>query len=236
VRRHFTYANVMATIAVLLGLTGTAVAAATITGSHVVDESLTTRDVKNRTLTGNDINAGTLESLNEPLAGRAWRDVMISNIFPSCSADCAGSRDWTLGPGTDNFSSFYEGTKSEPTYGVHLDPADYAVPGTTTQVRLVASVANGGFANWTNPVQISLRSADLVTAPADWPSLESSETPVATASIPAESLAIGADPKTATTPVTLNEAGWYVPVISSNPTGPYRTVFSVRVQVRNIEG
>ena len=49
-RRHLTYANATATLALFVALGGIGYAAATITGDDVVDNSLTGRDVNERTL------------------------------------------------------------------------------------------------------------------------------------------------------------------------------------------
>lgn len=49
-RRHLTYANVMATIAVFIALGSGAYAAVTITGKNVKDGSLTGRDIKRNSL------------------------------------------------------------------------------------------------------------------------------------------------------------------------------------------
>jgi hypothetical protein len=57
---HLSYANVMATIAVFVALSGSAYAAATITGRDVKDGSLSGRDIKQGTLQSGDIKDGTL--------------------------------------------------------------------------------------------------------------------------------------------------------------------------------
>jgi hypothetical protein len=59
-RAALTYANVMATFAVFVALSGTAWAAATITGRDVKDGSLSGRDVKQGTIQSGDIKDGTL--------------------------------------------------------------------------------------------------------------------------------------------------------------------------------
>jgi len=59
-RKGFTYANVMATIAVFIALGGTAFAAATLTGANIKDSTLTTKDVKNRSLLAVDFRLGQL--------------------------------------------------------------------------------------------------------------------------------------------------------------------------------
>jgi hypothetical protein len=55
-RLRSNYANVTATLALVLALGGTAYAAATITGGDVVDKSLTGADIKNNSLEGVDID------------------------------------------------------------------------------------------------------------------------------------------------------------------------------------
>ncbi len=51
-RRHFTYANVMATLAVFIALGGSSYAALNITGRDIKDGSLTHRELKRNTLGG----------------------------------------------------------------------------------------------------------------------------------------------------------------------------------------
>jgi len=62
---RFTYANVMATFAVFLGLTGTAVAAVAVANNSVgspqiINESIKSVDIKNGQVTGADVAEGTL--------------------------------------------------------------------------------------------------------------------------------------------------------------------------------
>src|SRR3954452_12404146 len=59
-RRHMSFANVAATLAVFLALTGGATAAALITGKDVKDGSLTGADVKNHSLLRKDFKSGQL--------------------------------------------------------------------------------------------------------------------------------------------------------------------------------
>lgn len=63
-RQHLTYANVAATLALFLAVSGgTAFAAKTLIGSaDVADNSLTGVDIKNRSLTGHDIKDGSLRA------------------------------------------------------------------------------------------------------------------------------------------------------------------------------
>jgi hypothetical protein len=59
-RRHLSYANVMASMAVFIALGGTATAALVITGKNVRNESLTSGDIKNGTVKGGDIRNGSV--------------------------------------------------------------------------------------------------------------------------------------------------------------------------------
>jgi hypothetical protein len=59
-RRHFTYANVMATLAVFIALGGSSYAALNITGRDVKDGSLSQRELKRNTLGGTRIKESRL--------------------------------------------------------------------------------------------------------------------------------------------------------------------------------
>ncbi len=59
-RRHLSYANVMATVAVFIALGGSSYAALTITGADVRNGSLTKRDLRKNTLDGSRIKESRL--------------------------------------------------------------------------------------------------------------------------------------------------------------------------------
>jgi hypothetical protein len=59
-RRHFTYANVMATLAVFIALGGSSYAALNLTGRDIRDGSLTHRELKRNTLGGTKIKESRL--------------------------------------------------------------------------------------------------------------------------------------------------------------------------------
>jgi hypothetical protein len=59
-RRHFTYANVMATLAVFIALGGSSYAALNLTGRDIRDGSLTHRELKRNTLGGTKIRESRL--------------------------------------------------------------------------------------------------------------------------------------------------------------------------------
>ena len=61
-RRHLSYANVMATIAVFVALGGSSYAAMKITGNDVRDESLTGADIKDNSLRGHEIRSGAIST------------------------------------------------------------------------------------------------------------------------------------------------------------------------------
>jgi hypothetical protein len=64
IRRRLTYANTMATIAVLIALGGTSYAAAKLTGRDVKDGSLTGADVRNSSLNSRDIADRSLRAID----------------------------------------------------------------------------------------------------------------------------------------------------------------------------
>lgn len=72
-KRRLTYANVVATLALVLAVGGTTVAGASslMTGRDVQDDSLTGADVQNGSLTGADIRPGSVGSNALSLAARA---------------------------------------------------------------------------------------------------------------------------------------------------------------------
>jgi len=61
-RRHLSYANVMATIAVFLALGGTSYAVLHIGSGDVTDNTLRSRDIRNNTLRSRDIHSRTLRA------------------------------------------------------------------------------------------------------------------------------------------------------------------------------
>ncbi len=61
-RRHLSYANLAATLALFVALGGTSYAALTITGKNVKNSSLSGADIKNSSLTTADVKNGSLLS------------------------------------------------------------------------------------------------------------------------------------------------------------------------------
>jgi hypothetical protein len=82
VRRHLTYANVMATIAVFIALGGSSYAALKITGRNVKNNSLTYRDLKRNTLGGTRIKESRLGKVRrarsaDRVGGRTARQLLV---------------------------------------------------------------------------------------------------------------------------------------------------------------
>jgi hypothetical protein len=65
IRRHFTYANVMATLAVFIALGGSSYAALNLTGRDIRDGSLTSRELKPNTLGGTKIKESRLGKVRQ---------------------------------------------------------------------------------------------------------------------------------------------------------------------------
>jgi len=82
-RASLSYANVMATLGVMLALGGTAYAAATITGADVVDESLTGADILNKSVQGGDIagaSIGNNKLIENSLTGAKVLDNALTGL------------------------------------------------------------------------------------------------------------------------------------------------------------
>ena len=82
VRRHLTYANVMATIAVFIALGGSSYAALKITGRNVKNSSITYKDLKRNTLGGTRIKESRLGKVRrarnaDRVDGRDAEDLLL---------------------------------------------------------------------------------------------------------------------------------------------------------------
>ncbi len=73
-RARLNYANMMATIAVFLALTGSSYAALKVTGKNVRDGSLTGKDIRNESLGGSDVkNLGSSDVSDGSLHARDFK-------------------------------------------------------------------------------------------------------------------------------------------------------------------
>jgi len=87
-RRHLTYANVMATVAMFIALGGSSYAAITITGRDVKNRSLTYRDLKPNTLGGSRIKESRLKTVPRAnrVGGRTAAQLLVkcpAGTFPT---------------------------------------------------------------------------------------------------------------------------------------------------------
>jgi hypothetical protein len=85
-RFRLSYANVIATVALFVALSGTSYAAIRITGKNIKNNTVTSKDIKNRTIRSKDLAKGLLGSAKAtPLnsaAFQASRDVGPSGVAP----------------------------------------------------------------------------------------------------------------------------------------------------------
>ena len=83
-RRHLSYANVMATVAVFIALGGSSYAALKITGADVRDGSLTKRDLRRNTLDGSRIRESRLAKVPRARNADRLNGVSAARLFVRC--------------------------------------------------------------------------------------------------------------------------------------------------------
>jgi hypothetical protein len=83
-RRHLTYANVMATVAVFIALGGSSYAALSLTGRDIKDRSLTQRDLKRNTLGGSRIKEARLGPVPRARNADRLNGVRASRLLVRC--------------------------------------------------------------------------------------------------------------------------------------------------------
>ena len=84
-RRHLSYANVTASIALFVALGGTSYAVLRVDSRDVVDNSLRSRDIRNHTLRGSDVRRGGI-------GGRAIRERTLGSVPRATQADRLGGK------------------------------------------------------------------------------------------------------------------------------------------------
>lgn len=126
-RRHLTYANVMASIAVFVALGGVSYAAATINGSKIVKQSIGAGKLKNGTLTSTQVKKNSLtgESIAESSLG----------IVPSAQTAQIAQ---TAASATNATTATMAGSANSATTAGHATSADTA---TSANSALTASDA-----------------------------------------------------------------------------------------------
>jgi len=86
-RRHFTYANVMATLAVFIALGGSSYAALNITGRDIRDGSLTHRELKRNTLGGTRIKESRLGKVRRARNADRLNGLSAQRFLVRCPRD-----------------------------------------------------------------------------------------------------------------------------------------------------
>ena len=92
-RRHFTYANVMATLAVFIALGGSSYAALSLTGRDIRDGSLTSRDLKRNTLGGTRIKESRLGKVRHARNADRLNGSSSGRFLVRCPRDTAPVSD-----------------------------------------------------------------------------------------------------------------------------------------------
>jgi hypothetical protein len=92
-RRHLSYANVMASIAVFLAMGGVGYAASTISGNKIVNESVAAKKLKKGTLTSTQVKANSLTGsvIDESSLGTVPSAQTATTATSANSATTAGS-------------------------------------------------------------------------------------------------------------------------------------------------
>jgi hypothetical protein len=104
-RRHITYANVTATLALVLSLTAGAYAAVQVTGKNVVNGSLTGKDIRAESIRGKHVRGLTLADLqNGPGQYYLASSKGTGNGLAQATATCNGN-DVMVSGGTINSPS-----------------------------------------------------------------------------------------------------------------------------------
>ena len=86
-RRHFTYANVMATLAVFIALGGSSYAALNLTGRDIQDGSLTHRELKRNTLGGTRIKESRLGKVRRARNADLLNGLSAGRFLVRCTRD-----------------------------------------------------------------------------------------------------------------------------------------------------
>jgi hypothetical protein len=92
-RRHFSYANVMATLAVFIALGGSSYAALNLTGRDIRDGSLTHRELKRNTLGGTKIKESRLGKVRRAQNADRLNGLSAGRFLVRCPRDTAPVSD-----------------------------------------------------------------------------------------------------------------------------------------------
>jgi hypothetical protein len=92
-RRHFSYANVMATLAVFIALGGSSYAALNLTGRDIRDGTLTQRELKRNTLGGTRIKESRLGKVRRARNADRLNGLPARRLLVRCPSDTAPVSD-----------------------------------------------------------------------------------------------------------------------------------------------
>ena len=148
-RRHLSYANVMASIAVFVTLGGVGYAAATINGNSIVKRTIGAGKLKNGTLTSNQVkpNALTGSVIDEstlgtvPAATTATSAASATTATSADSAKTAGSAD-TAGSASTAETANTAKSAETAEHATTADSADTATEATTATSASTAGDAD----------------------------------------------------------------------------------------------
>jgi hypothetical protein len=156
-RRRLTYANVMSSIAVLLCLSGTAVAAVTIDGSSIDNRSIAGKKLIKNTVTGAEVKERTLRRVpnSHKIDGR--RVYRIARNIPSVSNGTAplvlvtgvGTFEVECSSSGNDFTLHFTNTSSKPVFYTYTR----TVNGSDTDDTAGSRVAVGA------PIEIGVQNA-----------------------------------------------------------------------------
>jgi hypothetical protein len=99
-RRHLSYANVIATAALFIALGGSSYAALKVTGADVKDRSLTKRDLKRNTLDGTRIKEAGLAKVPRARNADRLNGVSAARLFVKCPRGTVPVSDVCVEQGT----------------------------------------------------------------------------------------------------------------------------------------
>jgi hypothetical protein len=84
-RRHLSYANVMASLALFVALGGTSYAVVRIDSREIVDDSVRSKDIRNQTLRGKDVRRNSI-------GGGAVKELALAQVPRAATADSVEGR------------------------------------------------------------------------------------------------------------------------------------------------
>lgn len=195
--------------------------------SNSVDSS----KIVNGSITGTDIASATIadSNLTSSVMG-VWK-----TLFQATANVQAGATSSVYWIGQTGAIAISANTQAAPPVAFYSDPADYAVAGKTTQIRVNASM-NVNAAGPGQSISAEIRTLTSSGGGAGLFSLTPSGTALSSVTIASGTLVAGANVVSSSTPITHPAAGWLVPVVLPGGVTVASSGVSVniRVQLRHI--